>query len=141
MTTTATPPALDEPSRRRPDFVEGVPIKLNGGQEWQVPKPQVRIRPKIEGGKVVAVSGSFTFGDGYDRQLEAFHAAEDGNAQSVALLGLAVDLLARNYDLTDDEYSDLLTFVVGEEAGDAMRHELMEVVLGISPKLDTAGAG
>ena len=136
---TETPPALDEQSRRRPDFVEGVPVALANGQEWHFPKPQVRIRPRIEGGKVLAVSGSFTHGGDYDKQLAAFHEAADGGDQAVQMFAMAVGLLSMNYTLSDDELGDLLSFVVGTEAGDAMRQELVEVVLGTSPKLTPDG--
>lgn len=131
-------PLLSEAEKRRPEFAEGVPVALANGESWHFPRPMVRIRPRIEGGKVVDVAGSFTFGRDYDRQLEAFHAASDGNEQAVALFGMAAGLLARNYDLADDELADLFTFVVGDPAGDAMREDVMEVVIGISPKLRPA---
>lgn len=129
----------DEARSRRPDFLGGPAVRLADGQEWSFPKPMVRIRPRVEGGKVVAVAGSFTFGGDYDRKIEAYHSAADGSEQSVALMGMAVDLLTRNYDLGDDDLADLFTFTVGDEAGDAMRREITEVVLGISPKLFPAG--
>ncbi len=137
MTTNAETmtPTLTEQSRRRPEFAEGVPVELANGETWQFPRPQVRIRPRFEGGKVVDVAGSYIFGGDHDARMAAFHAARDGSEQAGALFEMVASLLARNYDLSDADLSDLFTFVAGSEAGERMRVEIMEVALGISKKL------
>jgi hypothetical protein len=39
--------ALDEKSLRKPGFAPGTKVTLADGQEWMLPKPKLRFKPKI----------------------------------------------------------------------------------------------
>ncbi len=43
---------LDEKALRKPGFSEGYRVTLADSQEWTLPKPKIRFKPKVVDGKV-----------------------------------------------------------------------------------------
>ena len=142
------PTVLHESTARRPDWVEGVPILLENGEEWHFPRPIMQFRLSLDGGPPTPKPTSL---DTNRRFSEAFWIKQSSLRDSmirgaglplgeaVPLIGpLAVDLLKRNYDLTDDQALDLVLF--GADAANLeMWDQIIRVVLGIAPKADAAG--
>jgi hypothetical protein len=134
-----------EPSKRRPDFHEPtVPILLADGQTWHFPKPHVYLSPQVIGGRVVSMSGNTTFGAEFDSLVAALkEAAESDNAYQIlhATAALGCFMLTLNYDLTDAELRELLTFRVDlPDTWDRVK-AIMGVAYGRGPKLSNDGDG
>jgi hypothetical protein len=91
---------LDEPTRRRPDFLPGSPIRLADGQLWTFPAP----------------AHEAEFGPDYPAAIAAVDEAEDRAERLRAELALAILLLCRNYDLSPDALSGLLRYAPGNPA-------------------------
>jgi hypothetical protein len=60
---------LDEKSLRKPGFALGTKVTLADGQEWMLPKPKLRFKPKIINGRV-EISGGPSFGPEFDDKLD-----------------------------------------------------------------------
>lgn len=130
-----------EAERRREEFAGGEPVRLADGQFWTVPRPRVRIRPVRDEAGVMQLRGLFTFGDAYDAKFQAFSAARTRSEEWTALLDLVFDLMKRNYDLTDDELTDLLSWDVDDPAADERMEQLGAIVAGQAPKTSPGGTG
>ena len=91
---------LDEKSLRKPGFSEGLKVILADGQEWTLPKPRIRFKPRIVDGKV-EIGGGPSFGPEFDDKLDIlFGVAEADPAERLRVkFEVAVRLLAANYDL------------------------------------------
>jgi hypothetical protein len=61
--------SLDERSLRKPGFSEGSKVTLADGQEWVLPKPRIRFKPRIVDGKV-EIGGGSSFGPEFDDKLD-----------------------------------------------------------------------
>ena len=133
---------LDEPSRRRPDFAEGVAVTLADGQPWQLRRPIVRFVP-ADNAVGYEVCLSLAEGDGFGAAMAAYEACGDGPEVIGAELRLARLVLAANYDLTTPEVASLLQFGYSEADPDGVRirDEVMAVVLGRDPKSPAGGDG
>jgi hypothetical protein len=97
---------IDELTRRRPTFVPGVPIMLDG-QEWHFPRPKIRYRLGHSDG-VPTLARCFTFGPN-DDALDFPFATRTGGDGCMGCLALASAMLLANYELSDDEVSSLLS--------------------------------
>jgi hypothetical protein len=129
---------LDEEALRRPEFVEGEPIELGDGQSWHFPRPVLELYP-VPGpdGRLRFDGVRRSFGEDYDRKLDAFVAAT-GLDEMNAALEVAVDLLDRNYDLTPEDYGSLLRWRPGDEENAAMWQAIADVALGRDAPKPTA---
>jgi hypothetical protein len=133
---------LDERALRKPEFVEGEPIRLGDGHVWHFP------RPIVEAYAVPDASGHFRFdgirrrqfGAEFDRKLDAFRASDGLADQMEALLNLAVDLLSRNYDLKADEFAQLLVWRPGDDDNFATWQAIADVAGGYAPKAEAVGS-
>ena len=67
---------LDEKALRKPGFSEGYRVTLADGQEWTLPKPKIRFKPKVVDGKV-EVGGGPSFGPEFDQQLDILFGVVD----------------------------------------------------------------
>jgi hypothetical protein len=132
--------SIVEKDRRREEFLGGIEVRLSDGQIWLVPKPRVRIRP-VRDASGMRLVGLFTFGDAYNAKWEAWAGATSNSAQKAALLDLAFDLLQRNYELSDDELSDLLAWDPEDPEGEARMEALAAIAGGESPKPSPGGSG
>lgn len=131
---------------RREEFSEGCKVRLGDGQEWTFPKPVLRLLPvrKEDGG--FGLRPAPPFGPDYQKDLLKYlDAARDDDASFLDFLclrvTLAATLLARNYDLSDEEIQGLL-YIVNEESEEsvAMWTEIDGVLLGNAPKPSAVGS-
>ncbi len=137
-----------EAERRKPEWVEGVWIKLCDDQEWCLPKPVV-FRPATRFRRRITASpdanGAATLGMPLPIDSHPFFAiiarlliAEDMEFLN-ALLNAGAVLLRHNYELTDDEIADLLCFEHDAEwnqteANGEMWASIRDVATGAGPK-------
>jgi hypothetical protein len=126
---------LDEKELRKPTFSEGHTVTLADGQKWTFPKPRIRLVPKIVDGKV-EIGGGATFGPEYDDRLDAlFGTREVDPTERLRLqFEVAVRLLQSNYDLRDEDVSQLIVLELGDQASDERWEQLTDVLLGNAPK-------
>jgi hypothetical protein len=126
---------IDEKARRKAEFVEGYPVMLADGQEWWMPKPKFRFKPKFVNGRV-EMTGGATFGPESDSELEILYGVVDAEAGEFLRVkfALAVRLLRVNYELTDDEVADLVVLEPGDAASEARWEAMTNALMGNSPK-------
>jgi hypothetical protein len=99
---------LDERSLRRPSFDESnsAPVVLADGQTWYLPKPFLRLRP-VFGGRRATGFGPVTTSDPEWNELRrAIQDAAEGEIL-IPIANLGAHMLARNYDVSDDQLGDL----------------------------------
>jgi hypothetical protein len=128
---------LDERALRRADFAGGVPVALCDGQEWTFPEPRVEFLydPGPEGYKP-----SVSFGEAFEAKLQAYRAAESGPDVIRTELAIAWDLLTRNYDLTPEQFGELVRLRLDDPVNRLMREAILDVAYGNSPKASPAGS-
>lgn len=131
---------------RKPEFIEGSPIKLADGQTYHFRRPIVEFRLTFDGGKVkfgesprLGTGTAETFGDEWYGLLDDFQQAEEQDDRLNAYGALAVYLLRLNYDLADAEVVSLLPFATADEENQAMWSELMDVASGNGKKAFAGG--
>ena len=130
---------MNEVEKRKPEFSpDSVPIVLADGQPWYFPKPWVVIFPIVKDGKVVSTAGRTMFGEEFDQLMDRIDSS-DGSLESI--FGVAVNLLSRNYTLTDADYGTLLRFNQDDPASLEMLRDVLSVARGLGPKALTAGVG
>ena len=120
---TSAPDRLDERSLRRPDFMEGVPIRFGDGQDWSIPRPSVRFAPTAPGpdGAIgVAVLHCYEQDSMIRATVKAVEESATGAARLQHLFALAAALLRVNYDLTHGDLETLLGFDADDPAGGLM---------------------
>lgn len=114
------PPRIDEPSRRLRDEPPGRTIVLPDGQAWTFSEPEPAMRP-VEGddGRPGLALG-WTFGADLDLGLDAalsrafatvvrkYDAAPDDRSRWAAFFEAAWFCLARNYELSREEFEAVL---------------------------------
>lgn len=130
--------ALDEVSLRKPEFVEGVRVKLGDGQDWSFPRPRLRLVPrKFEDGDIGLATRPV-----YPAERQAdldIILAEIGEGDEAfwrwleARSRLATRLLLDNYDLDNNALAELLPI---DFADDANR----DIWLGVSAAMRGHGA-
>jgi hypothetical protein len=127
--------SLDEKSLQKPGFVEGSKATLADGQEWMLPKPKLRFKPKIIDGRV-EISGGPSFGPEFDDQLDILFGVTNVEASERPRIKfeLAVKLLAANYDLEPDNFAELIVLEPGDPASDERWEQLSNAIMGIAPK-------
>lgn len=141
---------LIEQYRRKADLDLEIctPIILADGQEWYFPRPWLEIVPIFRDGKAVDRSKLLTCGPELDLLLESIAEEEDPAREILAVMTLGGFLLLRNYDLTDDELSQLFIYRPRDPASQDMLRSIIEVATGgggmkglSSPKACAAGSG
>ncbi len=126
---------LDEAALRKPGFSDGHKVTLADGQEWTLPRPKMRFKPKIVDGRV-EVGGGATFGPEYDESMEIlFGVVEVEPVERLRVkFELAVRLLRANYELTDDDVSALIVLEPDDPASDDRWEQLTRAIMGVAPK-------
>lgn len=132
--------AIVEKSRRRPEFLEdSIAVTLADGQDWFFPRPRIRfVRSRTELGFETR-SG---FGKEFDGLVSRLRDSGQSFADMIAAqLEIAEFLLMCNYNLTLEEFQDLVQFVYESDVEDVARDAIMGIALGLSgsPKVSTAG--
>ncbi len=125
-----------ESTRRHPKFDDkhSVPVQLSDGQFWFIPKPWYEIRPIFQDGLAVDYNSCFTHGSELDDLIETISASDDFALRTLASVGLAAYLLKRNYDLSDEDLSDILIYRAGDPQSELMLREIIDVAMGLSGK-------
>jgi hypothetical protein len=126
---------LDEKSRRKPGFSEGHAVTLADGQQWTLPKPRIRFRPRIVDGQV-EIGGGPSFGPEFDAKLDILFGVADAEpAERLRVkFEVAVRLLLANYDLSADDLAALIVLEPGDPASDERWEQLCNAIMGIAPK-------
>jgi hypothetical protein len=151
-----TPP-LDEPSHRKPDFQDGIPVEMADGQVWYLARPLVEFSwdSGPDGMKPFLVLGD-DFQDlldavnraaGFERDLAAATDQDklavmqgyDGPSAMAAALAIGERLLRANYDLTDEEVGRVLRMGLGGR-GQRVLDSVMQVAWGNVPKAPGGGS-
>jgi hypothetical protein len=133
---------LSELSRRRLDFdaTDTASVVLGDGQTWYLPKPVLRLKPIFRGGKVVESQVVTT-----DPQFNVLRQAVSDAGDTVAfnvIAELAAYLLSKNYNLSDDDLSEILAYDTATEAGAGWPTAVMDVAWGRNaPKASSGGPG
>ncbi len=133
---------IDESTRRREAFREGVAITLADGQSWIFPKPFIELRLDFGASKdrptFATGAARPTYGPGYWELLEDFMRSEDNAEQIDLVASLSVYLLRQNYDLADDELGALLAYRGGDDDNAEMWQQIADVAQGRGPKASPA---
>jgi hypothetical protein len=124
---------ISETSKRRPSFEPGVPVLLEDGQQWQLPRPRVRWRMVVRE-DVKVIEGNTHFGPEFDALRERLNASENDAEYLGASFDSAAWLLRRNYDLTEGEALSLLVYDAEDEANQEVWHTIYDVIWGRAPK-------
>jgi hypothetical protein len=125
----------DEKALRRPEFQPGHKVMLADGQEWEIPKPRLRLRPRFEGGRVVGFSDLPSFGPEHDELVETLFGL--GEPEPDAWLTARWEILGRllraNYDLTDGDLVELLAIDDGPAEAERWAG-ITRALRGLAPK-------
>ncbi len=137
-----------EPSApRRPEFEEGVTIRLSDGCDWVFPVPKVGgyfYPAPNKDGKLALISG-FNLGAEYDRLTDRYCEIDpdDAPGRFLVLAEIAFFLLSRNYEISLRDLGAMLhlqsTLGPTLEENRAMWARIGEVALGRSPKPTVPG--
>ncbi len=130
---------IDERARRKPGYSEGIKVTMADGQQWAIPKPRIRFKPRIVDGKV-EIGGGPSFGPEFDDKLDVlFGVIEADPAERLRVkFEVVVRLLAANYDLNPDQFAELIVLEPGDPASDERWEQLSDAIMGIAPKLSPA---
>lgn len=141
--------AIDEKTRRRPDFLDGVPVRLADGQEWVLPKPKARFAFSGDGYAVQLSCGPAVTDEDreYQRLYEAYNAVTESDESTDAdviraQMHLAAALVRRNYDLSDADLGTLLVFAYrdDDEPYYTLKQTVMQLALGRGAPKAPAGS-
>ena len=126
---------LDEIALRKPGYSEGIKVTMADGQQWTIPKPRIRFKPRIVDGKV-EIGGGPSFGPEFDDKLDILlGVAEADPAERLRVkFEVAVRLLATNYNLEPENFADLIVLEPGDPASDDRWDQLCNAIMGIAPK-------
>lgn len=129
-----------EASVRKPEFTEGRMVRLADGQEWTFPAPVLALAPyrKEDGSLGLRRSPPFgpDFQAGLDRYIDRISDESDDDVLETLTmrLTLAVDLLSRNYNLTDGLVETLFSLDLASDESLKMWDEIDSAIIGRSPK-------
>jgi hypothetical protein len=128
---------IDEKQHRRPTFdqANSAPVVLADGQTWWLPKPFLRLRPKFSGGRAAGYGPLTTSDPIWNELRQAVNDAGEADTLST-IASLGAYMLCRNYDLNDDELTDLFAW----DANQSWAHEVLVVANGrTGPKAGSGG--
>jgi len=116
-------PAINEASRRWDDFQGGRPIELPDGQHWFFYEPEAMVRKGRVGwtfGADVAPDVDTVLSDRFSRVLYKWKRATTDADRASVMLEAAWFLLARNYNVTADEFGGIVGRAA-ERSGEAQK--------------------
>ncbi len=131
--------ALDEQSLRKPGFSEGYKVTLADGQEWTLPKPRIRFKPRLVDGRV-EVGGGPSFGPEFDDKFDIlFGVTQADPVERLRVkFEVAVGLLGTNYNLEPEDFSELIVLEPDDPVSDERWEQLCNAIMGIAPKRSPA---
>ncbi len=126
---------LDEKRLRKAEFTSGNVVTLADGQEWTLPKPRLRFVPRIIDGRV-EIGGGPSFGPEFDDKLDILFGVTDADPSERLRIKfeVAVRLLAANYDLSPQNFAELVVLEPGDTASEKRWEQLSDAMMGIAPK-------
>lgn len=110
---------IDERSRRWDDFQGGRPIELPDGNFWQFYEPETVLRNGLEGwtfGADVPPDVDAVLSSRFSRVIYKWKRARSDADRASVVLEAAWFLLARNYNVTADQFEGILSLASGDEA-------------------------
>ncbi len=134
-----------EDERRRDDWIKGRYVRLEDGTEWSIPLPRIEYRLSLSDRDSLTPVEQTTesnrkFGDRFFKlQGKFIEFVNSGDRHTTfdmahAILPIAIDLIQRNYKVTEDEILSLLTFTPGDDNNEEMFVTLANIALGVGPK-------
>ncbi len=139
MSTTTIP---TEESLRSARFRFGQAITLEDGQDWHFPTPRVLFRPSFATGRVSESTPATDLGDDFNHALDALESSENDNRSFLSrMFELAAIMMRYNYNITDDQLTELFAFRPGDEASQDTWRSIMGVARGndfFGPGTDTS---
>lgn len=113
---------LDEQARRKPEYREGVWIRLLNDQEWCFPRPVLMYQPSPDDDE--AMLEVWSVGDDYGQLIKRIGEVEPtGTEVSKAEFKVIKRLLQLNYNLGPADFAQLIRLSYNEHAP----HELLEM--------------
>jgi hypothetical protein len=125
---------IREIDKRRENFnlEYSAPVVMSDGQTWYLPKPWLAIHPVFENGKPVDHWTFYTYGPEIESLIELIEATDDSYAKILACVGVGAHLLKWNYDLSDDELSEVFIYAPGDGRSGEMLREIIDIATGRS---------
>lgn len=128
---------------RKPEFSEGHGVTLGDGQEWTFPKPMFALLPfRKADGSIVLQRSAFgaAYNAMYDRYIDAMAGESEDELLAFITLRvvLAIELLSRNYALTDEDLQELFIMNLDSPECTTMCHAIDDVLQGKNPKKPSA---
>jgi hypothetical protein len=130
---------INEKDRRRPTFTQGSAVQLADGQSWTFPKARIQFRPRILDGHAEVMGGS-RFGPEFDGDMDILFGVVEAEPvdRLRAKFQMAVRLLLANYDLSDDEISNLIVWEPEDPISAKNWADLTTVLSGGTPPKQSA---
>lgn len=132
MTATLRP---TESAARRPDWrgpesgAQGV--RLADGQTWYLPRPRIGVGLQFDAQGQTSLVSRCPDDPDYEHLFDLYFNSDNPVAVIKATLDMAVLLLRRNYELTDEHVAALLVYEPGTADGQAMMTALQRVTTGM----------
>ncbi len=129
-------PLLNETNLRKPDFEDGVRVTLSDGQDWTIPKPRFVFYPRFDSDGNVTVGARVRFRDDIDFEVENFVGSNDPYAEIRYRFEVMFKLLRSNYDLSDENLSDLLAVNLSDPVSAANWRRIDRILCGMPIEAD-----
>jgi hypothetical protein len=133
---------LDELALRRPEFQEGVRVKLCDGQDWTFPRVRLRLIPKLTPDGEVKTDVKRFYAADVEKFLDYEINENDFNFIDwmTKRFAAAAKLLLVNYDITGEQLAELLYWERDDDASEERWQSIDSAVLGILPKASAVGS-
>lgn len=127
---------LDQKALRRDTFSEGYEVELWDKQMWTLPKPRLKFRPILGDDGSVSPGCKSGFGPEYDEKLDILNCVVEANNWDYLTVAfeVLVRLLLANYDLTQQDVSDLIMFDPEDEDNQEQWKPIIRAIRGLVPK-------
>ncbi len=123
---------IDEPLHRKANWNEegSTWLTLSDGQQWALPRPYIAIIPEFKGGVPTHTWTYLGYSPQIDRNLEAIGQAKDLLEVIIRTVALAAQLLLHQYELSDEELSQVLVYRADDPASDEMLKAVVNIATG-----------
>jgi hypothetical protein len=138
---------LDEVALRRPEFQEGIKVKLGDGQEWTFPPVRMRVIPVFDGdGAIKAKQLAIVAKQEGIQELNDMidYSLDEGEFRFIdwmtKRMAAAAKVLLLNYALTGENLAELLYWERDNEESEERWNLIASALMGIRPKVLAAGS-